>query len=52
MHVCVYVCIYVYKVCICACMCICVYICIPGIYICILCIEKHVNSGYPWRVGL
>lgn len=28
------------------------YICIQGMYICIPCIEKHVNSGYPWTVGL
>ena len=29
-----------------------VYIRIQGMYICIPCIEKHVNSGYPWTVGL
>ena len=34
------------------CICIHVYIRIQGMYICIPCIEKHVNSGYPWTVGL
>lgn len=44
--------IYVYKVRIYVCICIHVYIRIQGMYICIPCIEKHVNSGYPRTVGL
>ena len=50
MCICVYICIQGMYMCMYVYMCIYMYT--RYMYICILCIEKHVNSSYPWTVGL